>query len=126
MDEVLTLNDWWDGPRLGLATFNNERCIFERIFSEIDDEYTDLYYLTPIEKSEADMILEDWNLWCEMMDLDTSVETALSFQKTRKVDPSAIAKHSTQYRKYIKKAVFCGQQPLDFYSRFDGYYVEWR
>lgn len=125
MDKVLTLNDWWDGPRLGLATFNNEICIFECIFSETDDDYTDLYHLTPIEEKKVNLILTDWNLWCKEVPLNPAVETAQAFHLQRKTDLHSIAKHSLGYHKYIKQAVFHGKIQ-NFYSSLENYFVEWK
>lgn len=125
MDKVLTLNDWWDGPRLGLAIFNNEICIFECIFSETDDDYTDLYHLTPIEEKKVNLILTDWNLWCKEVPLNPAVETAQALHLKRKTDLHSIAKHSLGYHKYIKQAVFHGKIQ-NFYSSLENYFVEWK
>ena len=41
MDKVLTINDWWDGPVMGLATYNGVICIYIRVFDVPEDEYLD-------------------------------------------------------------------------------------
>ena len=125
IDKVLTINDWWDGPRLGLATFNKEICIFECIFSETEDDYTDLYHLTPIEEKEANLILLDWNMWCKEMSLNPTVEASKAFQLKHKTDLPSIAAHSSNYHKYIKQAVFHGKIQ-NFYSCLEKFFVEWK
>ena len=53
MGTVLTLDDWWDGPLWGMATYGNQTCIFERVFSEEIDDYLDQYYLTPVSDEQG-------------------------------------------------------------------------
>ena len=43
MEKVITIFDWWDGPLCGLASYKGSICIYERIFDEIRDEWSDEY-----------------------------------------------------------------------------------
>ena len=45
MNSVLTITNWYDGPVEGVAYYTDEIVIYERIFSEEMDEYTENYYL---------------------------------------------------------------------------------
>lgn len=64
MEKVLTITDWYDGPVKGLALYNKQIVIFERIFSEEIDEYTKDYYLTPVSEEDCKRIMIFWNNWC--------------------------------------------------------------
>lgn len=106
MDKVLTINDWWDGPVIGLATCNGVICIYIRIFDIPTDEYGDEYFLTPIDDAEAEMIMGEWNEWCAACsknDLDTFYKKHLN---NHSIDQ--ILENSSEKNKYRKKATFTG------------------
>lgn len=60
MDKILTLDNWWDGSLLGLCTFDDSYCVFERIFSEEHDDWSNEYHLTPVDETAAQKVLENW------------------------------------------------------------------
>jgi hypothetical protein len=62
-DRVLTVNDYYDGPRLGVAEYNGVPHIYEAEFDHSTDEYGDTYFLSPIEPQLLDLVLEDWAIW---------------------------------------------------------------
>ena len=121
MDKVLTIDDWWDGPVIGLTTYNGMICIYFRIFDIQIDEYCGDYFLTPIDDSEAKMIMEEWNEWCmacSKNELDLFYKKHLNDHSIKK-----ILETSNERNKDRKKAVFAGSIgqgwiPLD-------YHVEW-
>jgi len=47
-DRVLTVNEYYDGPRLGVAQPNGVPYIYEAEFDHSTDEYGDTYFLSPI------------------------------------------------------------------------------
>lgn len=119
MYKVLTMNNWWDGPLLGLCTFNGEHCVFERVFSEEKDDYTDDYYLTPVDEAVAREIILDYRRWCEFM---KNCGNASDWKST--TDISNIAKSSPHYRRFTRYALFKG----NFTSCSDeikDYFVQW-
>ena len=77
--EVFTVEDWYDGPLLGLAEYNGQTCVYRRVGEiEYDDSQDDLeqhrdcsqaasgiYKLTPISDDEKEQILSEWAIWCE-------------------------------------------------------------
>ncbi|MCZ8031474.1 MAG: hypothetical protein ACK5JG_13335 [Pseudomonadota bacterium] len=63
-DRVLTIHDYYDGPRRGVAEFEGRPHIYEAEFDHSADEYGDTYFLTPVESSLLNLILEDWAIWC--------------------------------------------------------------
>lgn len=62
-DRVLTVHDYFDGPRLGVTELNGEPQIYEREFDHEADEYSDSYFLSPIDSVLLTLILEDWEIW---------------------------------------------------------------
>jgi hypothetical protein len=127
MGTVLTLDDWWDGPLWGMATYGNQTCIFERVFSEEIDDYLDQYYLTPVSDEQRQQILENWREWLHWMAFDHSPKHAEQWHNSgRHLSLENIAKSSSNYRRYTKCAKFCGERPQNFYSPINNYYVIWQ
>lgn len=119
MDKVLTLDNWWDGPLTGLCTFGGEYCVFERIFSKEKDDWTDEYFLTPVDEAAAQKIIANYRRWCEFINNSGNAE-----EWKNAVDIDKIIKSSPRYRKFKKHALFKGE--------FNGccdelkdYFVEW-
>ena len=62
-DRVLTINDYYDGPRLGIAEMNGVPHIYEAEFDHNTEEYGDTYFLSPVEQELLALVLEDWQIW---------------------------------------------------------------
>jgi hypothetical protein len=60
VDRVLTINDYYDGPRLGVAEFRGVAHIYESEFDHSSDDYGDTYVVSPIEPELLALVLEDW------------------------------------------------------------------
>lgn len=118
-DKVITINDWWDGPMCGLATYNGSVYAYERIFDEEKDDYSDEYRLIPVSGEDECRIMSEWNEWC----------TAVSVGDTEGYHKSHTEKYLSQLLKKTsaegigKKAKFCGGVKEGFIP--DGYFVEW-
>ena len=105
-EKVITIHNWWDGPLTGLAYYHNILCIYERIFDEIQDDYLDEYYLTPVNDSEQAEIMMEWNAWCQAV---SDGNPDLFYQThTEKDMLRQILSQSDTKRKYRKKARFQG------------------
>jgi hypothetical protein len=63
-DRVLTINDYYDGPRLGVAELDGVPHIYEAEFDHSTEEYGDTYFLSPIGHELLKHVLEDWEIWC--------------------------------------------------------------
>ena len=63
-DRVLTVNEYYDGPRLGVAELNGVPYIYEAEFDHSTDEYGDTYFLSPIDPELLALVLEDWAIRC--------------------------------------------------------------
>ncbi|WP_051710483.1 hypothetical protein [Andreprevotia chitinilytica] len=62
-DRVLTINDYYDGPRLGVAEVHGVPHIYELVFDHSADEYSDSYLVSPIDEALLALVLEDWGIW---------------------------------------------------------------
>jgi|SRR3982751_1550579 hypothetical protein len=63
MDQLLTVHDYYDGPRLGIAEWNGVPYIYEAEFDHSTDEYGDTYFLSPVDPSLLSLVMEDWGIW---------------------------------------------------------------
>jgi len=63
VDRILTIHDYYDGPRLGIAECNGVPHIYEAEFDHSMDEYSDTYFLSPIPPELLVLVLEDWEIW---------------------------------------------------------------
>lgn len=119
MDKILTLSDWWDGPLFGLCTFKGEYCVYERVFSEEKDDWSNEYCLTPVDEAAARKIIEDYQRWCEFMNNGGNAE-----KWKGAVDISKIAKGSPRYREFTRHALFKGKF-TGCCDELKDYFVEW-
>lgn len=60
---VYTMTDYYDGPRTGIANFQGQPHIYQCLFDEIIDNYSDIYLLQPIDEETFKLALEDWAIW---------------------------------------------------------------
>jgi len=118
-EKVITIFDWWDGPLCGLATYQEMICIYERIFDEDEDDWSDEYYLTPIDVNAVNVLLKDWAVWCET--IRNKKLPDITF-RNRSIYHDII-ESSAQKRVYKKTAVFCGAFNKGFIPV--DYGVEW-
>ena len=106
-DIVWTINDYWDGCTMGIADFENNHCIYERIFDEKKDEWSNNYYLTPISQADFLVVVQDWERWKKWrLDFDNGIKSTSSWEKG--IDLEAIARNSSDYRKTIRYGKFMG------------------
>lgn len=63
MDKILTILDYHDGPRKGIAEFRGKPHYYECVFDKRTDEYTDTYMLSRITEELLEKALESWGIW---------------------------------------------------------------
>ena len=86
---VLTVNDYYDGPRLGVAEYLGAPHIYESEFDHSADEYPETYFLSPIEPALLALVLEDWDIWLrwdaayERGEVDIDSHPSLPDERTR-------------------------------------------
>ena len=62
-ERVLTMTDYHDGPRGGIAYFRGTPHLYESKCVDIDSEAEDEFVLTPLSPEVVDAALEDWAIW---------------------------------------------------------------
>ena len=90
-DEVITTNHFHDVPRLGVAQLNGVPHIYEAIFDENSDEYSNNYYLSPIDDQKLAAILEDWAIWQRWQAAFNAKQTTL---ETHPALPADLKRHN--------------------------------
>lgn len=60
---VHTIDDYYDGPKQGIADFEGKPHYYEREFDEERDEYSDVFRLTPIADSIFELAMEKSGIW---------------------------------------------------------------
>ena len=61
-------NDWYDGPRAGVADIHGRAHRFVSEFDEVADEYTGTFLIWPIEESELLLEQEQWRIFVSWND----------------------------------------------------------
>lgn len=120
-EKVITINDWWDGPLQGLAEYQGDVYIYERVFDEAADEYDNEYALTPVSKEEEAAIMREWAAWCHAVETDTCKAYAREHNYKYAID--AVLKASACRGSIRKKARFSGAVAHGFLPV--DYFVEW-
>lgn len=116
-EKVLTISDWCDGPIFGLAYYSEELVIYDRVFSDERDSWTDYYRLLHVDKTEIRTILEEWQEWVDSVDNGTGYD----FSKKSKIQ-NIITNKSSQDAKCMRGR-FSGEIRRGFIPV--SYYVEW-
>ena len=71
-ETVHTINDWYDGPRLGIADYNGEPHLYESRWDSQkqewegqgnDEDYVYHYWLSPTSPETFELAVEDWAIW---------------------------------------------------------------
>jgi hypothetical protein len=57
------VNDYYDGPRLGIADVNGVPHIYEAEFDHSSEKYGDTYFVSPVDESLLALVLEDWQIF---------------------------------------------------------------
>jgi hypothetical protein len=131
-DRILTVNDYYDGPRLGIAEVNGVPHIYEAEFDHNSDEYGDTYFVSLIDPELLALVLEDWEIWLrweaayKQGDVTLESHPSLPAERVRhETLKSAIGnrlKSNPECRSYFK-AKFSYSEPG---AAWQGTYVEWQ
>jgi hypothetical protein len=60
---VFTVTDYYDGPRKGIANYQGQPHLYECIFDETADNYSESFLLTPLDSNSFQLAVEDWEIW---------------------------------------------------------------
>ncbi len=64
VEKVYVENDWYDGPRIGIADFNGVPHRFVAHFEDLKG-YEDTFSLFPIAKEELELEVEQWKIYVD-------------------------------------------------------------
>jgi hypothetical protein len=68
-EHVFVENDWYDGPRAGVANVNGKPHRFVSLFDEGEDKYLGTFLIWPIEQEELALEQEQWEIFVNWNDL---------------------------------------------------------
>ena len=63
MDRVLTVWDFYDGPRTGIAEYRGSPHYFSCGWDSASDDYSSIFDLSPIDGPTLTLALEQWAIW---------------------------------------------------------------
>lgn len=64
-ERVYVENEWYDGPRAGIADINGTPHRFKSLFDEQEDEYLGTFMVWPIDRRVLDLEIEQWCIFVE-------------------------------------------------------------
>lgn len=98
---VWTIDDYFDYPLLGVADDCGEHYVFQRIFNEIKDDWSNEYYLTPISDEDFLLVMQQWEEWLDWRIKFDKGLTAKDewYCKEKQINLEHIANQSSQYQK---------------------------
>jgi hypothetical protein len=62
-EKVHTITDWYDGARGGVADLNGMPHYYENRWDESEQDWSKVYFLTPLDVETFSLALEDWGIW---------------------------------------------------------------
>lgn len=121
LDKIITINDYYDGINLGIATLGGKPCIYESFFYDTGDTSTDLFYLTPIDEDTYKIVMNDWERWIKWVEEHGN---AKGWLEQKQIHLEDIASQSKYYRQFIRHANFQGRYD-NFHSHIENLNVVW-
>ena len=67
-EQVYVENEWYDGPRAGVASINGKPHRFVSQFDEQEDEYLGTFLVWPIQAAELSLEQEQWKIFVSWND----------------------------------------------------------
>jgi hypothetical protein len=62
-ETVYSVNDYYDGPRRGVADFNGQPHLYESEWNDTENNYSEVFCLSPVDQQTLDLVREDWEIW---------------------------------------------------------------
>lgn len=99
-ERVYVENEWYDGPRAGIADINGMPHRFKSLFDEGEDEYLGTFMVWPVDKHVLDLEIEQWRIFVEWNTLyksgqaDTTSHPAHGSRNARWDEIEALLKQS--------------------------------
>lgn len=76
-ERVHTVTDCWDQPRGGVASFKGSPHVYQSVFDEAQDEWSDICLLRPIDDETFRLVMEDWQIFLRWQHAFESGQTSL-------------------------------------------------
>jgi hypothetical protein len=89
-ERVYTMSDYYDGPRGGITSFRGRPHTYASTFSDVNDDYTDVFELRPIDDETLRLALESWEIWLRWEDAFYAGEVGID---THPALPAERARH---------------------------------
>lgn len=62
-ETVLTVNDYYDGPRNGIAEYHGVPHVYKCEWDDIADDWGSVFRLSRINDEQLSAVMEDWSIW---------------------------------------------------------------
>lgn len=62
-EPVLTMTDYYDGPRGGIAFYNGTPHLYKSRLINLGSDIDDIFFLMPLASKIVELALEDWAIW---------------------------------------------------------------
>ena len=62
-EAVYTITHWYDGARVGIANLKGEPHYYENHWNEDKNDWSEIYFLEPIDAETFELAMEDWEIW---------------------------------------------------------------
>ena len=62
-ERVYVENEWYDGPRAGIADVNGKPYRFKSLFDETEDEYLGTFLVWPVDQKVVELEQEQWRIF---------------------------------------------------------------
>jgi hypothetical protein len=99
---VHTINDWYDGPRAGVADLNGKPHYYECQFDDVKDDWADLFLLAPIDEETFQLVMEDWAIWLRW---DKAFREGKTTQETHPALPEDRERHAELAQILVERLV---------------------
>jgi hypothetical protein len=90
-EDVLTMTDYYDGPRCGIALYQDAPHLYQSRWSDIHQQSEDTFLLMPLSEDVVRLALEDWAIWERW-------ETAFHSGKTTQATHPALPEDTNRHK----------------------------
>ena len=113
---VFTVTDYYDGPRKGIANYQGHPHLYECIFDETADNYSESFLLTPLDSNSFQSAMEDWEIWRRWED---AFHSGKADKRTHPALPHEATRHAELKQILDKYLVTDPQKAVTRIGRFD-------
>ncbi len=115
-ERVFTIMEYYDGPRRGIANYLGEPHLYECIFAETKDSYSDLFQLTHLDGETFQLAMEDWGIWQRF---EIAFHTGKTDIRTHPALPHEVSRHAELERILDRTLVTDPQKAVTKLGRFE-------